>query len=333
MDAATREGKLKAASDLVQIAARLLQQGAWKEAAQHLDEAGLAWDSVPADEDPKRLAVGAAIKEGKAQIVMQGGELDDAAFYLNEALELHAREKAAGGAPNALQIAADCLNLSTISHKLGNNDKALALNTQAQEILKTESSPPCRIFYTTSFEARATLLGLLGRLDEALAAFDEGVKSAGALMADNIAGGKQLRTEMLIHSARGRSRTGRMQEAALLADEAAAIAWDRFETSKGQDKDAISHFVAAQMNLLGFAEALGEFGRAEDALFKVLRLVGPDPRVIDRGRKLYEALLQLDDAKLAAGNLPRDEVEESYAQLRTIAQRAAAAAAAAAPRA
>ncbi|MFO0751316.1 MAG: DUF6483 family protein [Myxococcota bacterium] len=319
----TREAKLKAAADLIQSAAQLLQRGEMREAAQQIEEAGQAWESVPEDEDKKRLAVGAAIKEGKAQIAMQGSSLDDAQFYLEESLVLHQREKAAGGSPNPLQMAASCLNLSTIAHKLGDNLKALDLNTRAQDLLRNESAPPCRVFYATSFEARATLLGLLGRLDEALAAFDAGAEAAARLVAEDVPGGKQLRTEMLVHSARGRARTGRPREAALLVEEAAALAWERFEASQGQDREAISHFVAAQMNLLGFAETLGEFGRAEDALFKVLRLVGPDPRVLERGKKFYEALRLMDDAKLDAGNLPRDEVEESYQQVLAIAQRAA----------
>lgn len=330
MDAATREAKLKAAADLLQMAARLVQRGQLKEGAQHLEEAGIAYDAVPEDaanpDEKKRLAIGAAVREGKAQIAMQGGELDDARGYLEESLAMHEREKALGGAPNPLQLAASYLNLSTISHKLGDNEKALALNAKAQDTLKDETAPPCRIFFATSFEAKATLLGLLGRLDEALLAFDAGAAAAGQLVAENIPGGKQLRTEMLVHSARGRARTGRAAEAALLVEEAASLAWERFETSQGQDKDAISHFVAAQMNLVGFAETLGHFARAEDALFKVLRLVGPDARVLERGKKFYEALKQLDDQKLEAGNLPRDEVEESYQQLLAIAARAPAAA-------
>ncbi|MCC6625318.1 MAG: hypothetical protein IT385_28985 [Deltaproteobacteria bacterium] len=326
MDAPTRDAKLKSASDLVQMAVRFAGQGDWPQAAQHLEEAAGIWSGVPEVQgasDVRRLAIGAAINEARAQIAVQGGSLDDAKQLLHEALDLRTREKAAGGNPNPMQVAADCLNLSSIAHREGDNVKALDYNTRAQAMLVGDQSPPARIFYASSFEARANLLGLLNRLDEALATFDEGVRLAGELIAAEIPGGKQLRTEMLVHSARGRARTGRPREAALLVEEAAELAWDRFETSQGADKEAISHFVAAQMNLVGFAETLGEFARAEDALFKVLRLVGPDARVVERGMKLYQALLEKDDAALSAGNLPRDEVDESYRQLQAIARAAA----------
>ena len=77
------------------------------------------------------------------------------------------------------------------------------------------------------------------------------------------------------------------------------------------------------MQLMGITEELGQFGQAEDALFKVLRLVGPDPRVMARGKAFYESLMKLDDSRLESGNLPRDEVQESYLQLADLARQVA----------
>lgn len=57
------------------------------------------------------------------------------------------------------------------------------------------------------------------------------------------------------------------------------------------------------MNLVGFAEQCGRYAQGEDALFKVLRLAGPDPRVVARGKAFYEALKKLDDAQ-APGRQP-----------------------------
>ena len=42
-------------------------------------------------------------------------------------------------------------------------------------------------------------------------------------------------------------------------------------------------------------------------------------RIVARGKQFYEALQKLDDDKLEAGKLPRDEVEESMATLMKLA--------------
>ena len=319
MDQATRQTKLKAAADLVRTAGGHAQKSEWAEAEAFLVEAHGVWSELPEDEDKSRLSIGAAIKEGRGQMALQKNDLEAARALLAEAFELRSREKAAGGTPNVLQMAATCLNLSTLSHKLNDNVTALDFNTRAQETLAPETQPAPRIFLASTYQARATLLNLLGREADALAAYDAGAVIAGALAAEGVAEGKQLRTEMLVNGARGHAKAGRVSDAAQMVEEAAELAWDRFEQSRHQDKDALSHFVAAVMNLVGFAEALGAYARAEDALFKVLRLIGPDPRIVERGKSFYGALLALDDTQLEQGNLPRDEVEESYQKLLQIA--------------
>jgi hypothetical protein len=132
-------------------------------------------------------------------------------------------------------------------------------------------------------------------------------------------GASQLLTEILVAHSRAALKSGDALEAMRLAQEASDVAWDRYEQDPERDREAIQHFVAAQMNLVGFAERAGRYAQGEDALFKVLRLVGPDPRVLARGKAFYDKLKTLDDEALEAGNLPRDEVEESYQQLARIA--------------
>ena len=64
-----------------------------------------------------------------------------------------------------------------------------------------------------------------------------------------------------------------------------------------------------------YYEYLGEFGRAEDALFAMLEQEPANPALIDFGLAFYERLRRQTDASLEAGNLPRAEVEAGLAEL------------------
>jgi hypothetical protein len=68
--------------------------------------------------------------------------------------------------------------------------------------------------------------------------------------------------------------------------------------------------------LLHYYEQHGAFARAEDVLFDLLGARPDDHGLAEVGMAFYERLLELDDARLAAGNLPRDEVQSSLAELR-----------------
>lgn len=54
----------------------------------------------------------------------------------------------------------------------------------------------------------------------------------------------------------------------------------------------------------------GEYAEAEDGLFGLLETLGATPEVLTRGEQFYAHLRKISDAKLEAGGLPRDEVEE-----------------------
>lgn len=59
--------------------------------------------------------------------------------------------------------------------------------------------------------------------------------------------------------------------------------------------------------------ARGGFAGAEDLLFEALERFRDDPELDGRGRAFYRQLAREDDARLARGGLPRDEVEEGRA--------------------
>lgn len=329
MDAETRKVMLDTVTELVKQAIRAAEAGHWDSALQQLDEAGVAFEAIPpvaegaSGKDPRYLGLGAAIAEGKGQIGLRSGKVEAGMVSLQAALELRLAEEAAGGAPPPMAIPVSLVNLTGAAHSLGRVDEALAFNTRAIERLRPLDAAPSRIFLAAALEARGNLLSQRADHANAMAALVESAAIAKALAAVKTPSAAQLLTEILVAHARAAGRAGEVGEAIRLCGEAAEVSWDRFEANPQGDREAISHFVAAQMNLLGFAEQAGRFGEAEDALFKVLRLVGPDVRVIGRGKTFYETLLAMDDARLEAGNLPREEVIESYQQLAQIAKAAA----------
>ncbi len=319
MDAKERETRLNGVTGMLQQAIRAAEKGDWATAKTHIDEAETTFLALPEERDPKWLGLAAALAEGRGQLALRGGKTEEALPHLEDGIRLRKEEATAGGTPPPLSIAVALVNLTGAYHRLGQADKALEYNRQARETLATIDLPHARIFFTAATEARANLLSQLNRHEESAAAFAEAMTLAEQLAAQQLPGVATLRTEILVAAARGAARAGQFDLAVEHCAKAADVSWERFEANPQTDREAMSHFVAAQMNLVGFAEVAGRYAAAEDALFKVVRLIGPDPRVIERGLRFYETLKTLDDAKLEAGNLPRDEVEESHQQLLQIA--------------
>ena len=73
-----------------------------------------------------------------------------------------------------------------------------------------------------------------------------------------------------------------------------------------------------QIRLMQHFEQLGEFAKAEDALFAMLDTQPEQPGLREFGMAFYQRLLGKSDAALAAGNLPRPELETGLAELRHI---------------
>lgn len=67
-----------------------------------------------------------------------------------------------------------------------------------------------------------------------------------------------------------------------------------------------------QAMLMRHFEQLGEFGRAETALFGLRDLNPENEAVMELGRGFYERLRSRPDDILASGGLPRDEVEAGW---------------------
>jgi hypothetical protein len=67
--------------------------------------------------------------------------------------------------------------------------------------------------------------------------------------------------------------------------------------------------------LMRHYEATGQFAKAEDALYAMLEVEPGNARLIEFGNAFYRRLLGQSDTALAAGNLPRNEVEEGLQRL------------------
>lgn len=328
MDATERESKLTAVTAMLQQAIKFAEKGDWQSAGKHIDEAEQAFLTIPDEREPRWLGLAAAIAEGRGQLFLRFGKTPEAVPHLEKGIELRREEKQAGGNPPPLSVPIAYVNLTGALHRMGQPEKALEYNVLARAELTPVDAPPARIFLAAAFEAGANLLSQLDRHDEAKALFAEGLAIAEDLAGKKMPGVAQLRTEILVAAARAAGKAGQLGEAIAHCARAADLSWERYEQEPQAAREAITHFVAAQMNLLAFAELAGRYAEAEDALFKVVRLIGPEPRVIERGLKFYEALKTIDDARLEAGNLPREEVEESHIQLLQIAAQARPAASA-----
>ena len=69
-----------------------------------------------------------------------------------------------------------------------------------------------------------------------------------------------------------------------------------------------------RMKLFRYYEQAAKYSKAEDVLFEGLE-ASAGSGWIEEGRKFYERLAGKSDEELASGNLPREELEESRAEL------------------
>jgi hypothetical protein len=73
--------------------------------------------------------------------------------------------------------------------------------------------------------------------------------------------------------------------------------------------------LSTQARLMAHYERLGEFGKAEDALFAMLEAEPHEPKLLEFGIGFYQRLGSHSDATLSAGNLPRAELQAALAEL------------------
>ena len=68
--------------------------------------------------------------------------------------------------------------------------------------------------------------------------------------------------------------------------------------------------------ILHHYERMGDFAKAEDALFAIVDMEKAGPELLEFGTTFYRRLLSQSDTFLIVGNLPRHEVEAGLAEFR-----------------
>ena len=67
--------------------------------------------------------------------------------------------------------------------------------------------------------------------------------------------------------------------------------------------------------LMEHYERMGQFAKAEDALFAILEAEPNSTAALDFGKAFYERLQRQDDIRLEEGRLPREELEAGLKEL------------------
>jgi len=211
------------------------------------------------------------------------------------------------------RLAGSRLNLGGIYAAVGRVNEAEQENQAALELLAGRDDDGSRLMRIGCRQNLGTLLFSRGRKDEGFATFsavEDDVNQLAEHGSDDV---RFSLVQMLINSAVARLRVDAADQAVKPAELAASLAIALYE--KAHNTNTLNQVLNSQMNLLNVHQQAGSFASAENALFRVLDTVPGHPEVIKRGQEFYTAILALDDAKLEAGGLPRDEAEESFEEL------------------
>jgi hypothetical protein len=307
--------------NLLNESAAVAGEGRFPEALEKLGAAEAALGKLPAalQHGPAGFALRAATREGRGQMAMRQGDMQAAFAQLSEAELLRQCEIALGGRPAPLPRAVSNLNLASASQRIGRIAEGLVANARCLELLSTVPVDANNaVFGAAGLEARATMLAQLGQVAGALEAFEAARSRAALLLENGHPQARSLLAEILVNASRLQFQEKQVDAAMAMATEAADLAFAALEASQFKDSQAANLYVAAEMNQVAYGEAAGAFSRAEDALFRVVKLIGPNPQVVERGVAFYSRLLTLSDEVLEAGGLPREECVESLARLRAM---------------
>ncbi len=279
-------------------------------------EGALAALPVELQSTPAGLAIRAATHEGRGQTALRANDMQGSFAHLMEAEALRQREIALGGLPAALPRAVSNLNLASAAQRVGRLPEALVANARCLDLLAgLPFDANTAVFWVAALEGRATILAQAGQVVPALEAFGAARARVNVLLEKGHPQARVLLAEILVNASRLYFQEKQVEVAIAQAAEASEVAFAALEASQFKDGQSGNLYVAAEMNQVAFCEAAGAYSRAEDALFRVVKLIGPNPQIVERGVGFYNRLLGMTDAALEAGGLPRDECVESLARL------------------
>lgn len=306
--------ELEAAKALANQGGQALRQNQLQVAEPALTEALAILDMVVEDSQDV-LKVRAQISNELGFVRQRQNKSDEARVLHQKASEI-CEALIADGVLFHGNAAATHINLASILAQSSDFDAALVSNRRAvelaEEAMNTEPNPSTINLKFGALQNLAVIAARAEKFEEADEAMTQGMEALSDLNED----GKKQISVQVAQSAQQISVALFNQKQMERARHWGLVAEDYSERAyEAHGEPALPVYITSQINLVSFHEGLGHFADAENALFKALDVVGDHPQILERARIFYEECRKLADPVLEAGNLPREEVEDSYAEI------------------
>lgn len=310
------DAQIDAAGQLVNVGSKALRQRQTDRGAEALEEAKVILDMAERETD--------RLLKMRARVFNELGVVHQRRSEPEQSRQAHARaaemcdELMARDVDFASNTAATNLNLSSTLLALGEADEALECGEKALGLLdeideqESEQAGPNPLHVG----ARQNLAVIYARRQQWEKANETMAKARE--FADELADAGQ--PNYLAQLAQGCQQLSviffeeeRFEDALHWGRAAEELSERAFDTL-GQG--VLRIYVVSQVNLISYYEKLGRFADGEDCLWKALDVAGDEPRILHRGAAFYETCRKQADKRLEKGNLPREEVDDGYAELK-----------------
>ncbi|MFP4599813.1 MAG: DUF6483 family protein [Persicimonas sp.] len=306
--------ELDTARKLVQQGSQTLRQGRPDQAEHTFREAEAILDMTP-DEPDDELKLRAQLYNELGVLHQRKDEPEQAQQYHRDSLDICEKllDRDVDFRSNA---AATYLNLSSVVAAKGDLVEAKDLSQRAIELIEAVRADGDESVDSLALGARQNMSLLYARHERFGEAEEEMQKALDVARqmadGDNPGGLPQAaqacqRLSVLLFEG------GEHERALEWGQRAEELSEDAYEVF-GQE--VLSIYVVSQINLISYAEKLGHFAQAEDALWKGLEVSGNHHDILRRGVAFYENARKQADNRLEKGNLPRDEVNEGFEDLK-----------------
>lgn len=306
--------QIQAARQLVDAGSQALRQNNIVGAHEAMLEANAILDMAQ-EADEESLKLRARVLNELGVIHQRQNQLEVARDYHHGAAKI-CDELMASGVEFRGNSAATHLNLSSILVGLEDFEAALEMGRKAIALtteLREEGELGAEPLALGASQNMSLVLARLGKLDEADEEMHRAVDLAKRLNEQGV-------PNVSVQAAQGCQQLSVAMFEAELLDR--ALSWGQVASELAEKayevhgQPVLGVYVVSQINLISYNEKLGEFADAEDCLWKAVEVAGNDPQILRRGLVFYETLRKQTDARLEAGNLPREEVDEGYEEVK-----------------
>ncbi len=305
--------QLQAARQLVEAGSQALRQNNIVGANEAMLEANAILDMAE-DNDQDALQLRARVLNELGVIYQRQNQLEKARTFHENAAVI-CEELMASGLEFRGNTAATHLNLSSILVSLEEYDKALEVGNKAIALtteLREEGELGAEPLALGAYQNMSLIHARLDDLDAADEVMHHAVDLANRLNEQGV-------PNVSVQAAQGCQQLSVAMFRSELLDR--ALSWGKIAADLSEKayevhgQPVLGVYIVSQINLISYNDELGEFADAEDGLWKAVEVAGNDPQILRRGLEFYEKLRKQSDARLEAGNLPRDEVNEGYAEI------------------